>query len=361
MKNIDDMLSIPPFSLAQQEKSNVLGAQLKYLTAYHYQHCAAYKKILDAMCVQPETISSLSELPFLPVRLFKQYDLKSVNQKAIIKTMTSSGTSGQQVSKIYLDRETSRYQTKVLAKIIQSFLGSVRLPMLIIDSASVVKDRALFSARGAGILGFSMFGRDVTYALDDNMVLDFAILDDFFTQYAGKKILIFGFTFMIWQYFYQSLKNSTYCPDLSQAILLHGGGWKKLIDNAVSPQVFKDSLNKVCAIEKVYDYYGMVEQTGTLSMECEFGYLHSSIFSDVIVRRESDFMPAEVGEEGIVQVLSALPMSYPGHSLLTEDNGILLGEDDCSCGRKGKYFTITGRIKNAEIRGCSDTHAAEFI
>jgi hypothetical protein len=63
----------------------------------------------------------------------------------------------------------------------------------------------------------------------------------------------------------------------------------------------------------------------------------------------------EQGKEGIIQVLSILPESYPGHSLLTEDMGIIIGEDDCLCSRKGKYFTITGRMKKAELRGCSDT------
>ena len=61
---------------------------------------------------------------------------------------------------------------------------------------------------------------------------------------------------------------------------------------------------------------------------------------------------------GIIQVLSVLPGSYPGHSLLTEDEGTLLGEDDCPCGRFGKYFKVSGRIRNAEIRGCSDTYQA---
>ena len=61
-----------------------------------------------------------------------------------------------------------------------------------------------------------------------------------------------------------------------------------------------------------------------------------------------------------MEVVSVLPESYPGHVLLTEDEGVLLGEDDCPCGLKGKYFKILGRIKNAEIRGCSDTYAAKF-
>jgi hypothetical protein len=42
--------------------------------------------------------------------------------------------------------------------------------------------------------------------------------------------------------------------------------------------------------------------------------------------------------------------------LLTEDEGEILGEDDCPCGRLGKYFKIHGRVRGAEVRGCSDTY-----
>jgi len=41
--------------------------------------------------------------------------------------------------------------------------------------------------------------------------------------------------------------------------------------------------------------------------------------------------------------------------ILSEDEGIILGEDDCKCGRCGKYFKVIGRLKQAEQRGCSDT------
>ena len=151
-----------------------------------------------------------------------------------------------------------------------------------------------------------------------------------------------------------------YPRDLSKGTLIHGGGWKKLVAEAVSPIQFKQKLKSVCGIQRVYDYYGMVEQTGTIYMECECGHLHTPVFSDVIIRRANDFSVADIGEEGLIQVVSVLAKSYPGHSLLTEDSGVILGEDDCPCGRKGKYFKINGRIKNAEIRGCSDTYAARF-
>ena len=57
---------------------------------------------------------------------------------------------------------------------------------------------------------------------------------------------------------------------------------------------------------------------------------------------------------GFIQILSLLPKSYPGHNLITEDLGRIKGEDDCKCGRKGKYFEVFGRVKFAEIRGCSN-------
>jgi hypothetical protein len=70
-----------------------------------------------------------------------------------------------------------------------------------------------------------------------------------------------------------------------------------------------------------------------------------------------DPITLEPSTSGAVQVFSLLPRSYPGHSILTEDLGTILGCDDCFCGRKGKYFEIHGRIPKAEIRGCSDVRA----
>ena len=146
---------------------------------------------------------------------------------------------------------------------------------------------------------------------------------------------------------------------MRNGLLIHGGGWKKLADLAVGTTRFKQSLEESCGLrpDHIRDYYGMVEQTGSIHLECERGNLHSSMFSEVMIRRATDFGSASVGEPGVIQCLSVLPRSYPGHSLLTEDEGVLLGVDDCPCGRMGKYFQVFGRLKNAEIRGCSNTYA----
>ncbi|GFI07878.1 hypothetical protein IMSAGC007_00322 [Lachnospiraceae bacterium] len=362
-QNYEEMLELEPYSLEKEKKQELLSRRLISLSRQHYKTCDAYKRIVDAFGIDLKQITSYDELPFLPVRLFKELELRSVPKEEIVKTMTSSGTSGQRVSRIYVDRKTAGYQQKTLVKLVSSFTGSARMPMLIIDCPSVVKNRAMFSARGAGILGFSIFGRDKLYALNDEMELDAEGVGAFLEKHKGEQIFLFGFTFMVWQHFYKELlrlKRQGTVWDLSRGILIHGGGWKKLEGEAVSREEFHAGLQKACGLHQIYDYYGMVEQTGCIYMQCEYGHLHASIFSDVIVRRPEDFSVCGIGEKGILQVVSAIPESYPGHSLLTEDEGMLLGEDDCPCKRKGKYFSVIGRLKNAEIRGCSDTYGAEF-
>lgn len=356
----EEILQISPYSLKKEEKARILTERLQELTKQHKENCPEYSHMLDAVGFDSACVNSYEDIPFLPVRLFKELSLRSVPQEDVVKTMTSSGTTGQAVSKIFLDRATSSNQQKTMVKIVNEFTGSSRMPMIILDCPSVIKDRTKFSARGAGILGFSMFGSKKIYALDDNMKLDVEGLRTFLETYQGERIFLFGFTFMVWQHFYKELvrlKEEGVSFDLSNGVLIHGGGWKKLLSEAVSPAEFHDCLQEVCGLDRIHDYYGMVEQTGCIYMQCECGHLHASIFSDVIARRPKDFSICDFGEPGILQVVSTLPESYPGHSLLTEDEGVILGEDDCPCGRFGKYFKINGRLAKAEIRGCSDTYA----
>ena len=359
----ENMLEYEPYSLSCAEKKDVLTRRLKELTQHHIDNCPQYASMLNSIGFDINSVKDYEDIPYLPVRLFKELNLASVDKESIVKTMTSSGTTGQAVSRIFLDKNTSANQQKTMVKIVSDYTGSARMPMIIIDCPSVIKNRQMFSARGAGILGFSIFGSRKIYALDDDMNLDVEALAEFLEKYKGQKILLFGFTFMIWQHFYKELvrlKSEGIEFDLSNGILIHGGGWKKLISEAVSQEEFCARLNDACGIKSVHDYYGMVEQTGCIYMQCECGHLHASVFSDVIIRNPIDFSVCNKGEKGIIQVVSSIPESYPGHSLLTEDEGEILGEDDCPCGRKGKYFKIYGRIANAEIRGCSDTYATKF-
>jgi phenylacetate-coenzyme A ligase PaaK-like adenylate-forming protein len=343
--------------LEAREKRALYAQKLSDLTLHHYNHSRPYQRICGMLGYVPGAAMQMEDVPYIPVRLFKEYSLLSVNQEQVVKTMTSSGTSGQAVSRIYLDKATAANQARVLVKIVSSFAGNKRLPLLIVDSPAVVKNRDLFSARGAGILGFTMLGRDATYMLDENFQIDEPRLGAFIEKHGSSRIFLYGFTFIIWEHLCQALRKKGKRLDLN-GVLIHGGGWKKLASIAVDNDQFKRELSETTGIQDVFNYYGMVEQTGSVFMECSQGHLHSSIYSDLIIRDPYTFSVLPFGVPGLVQLVSLLPTSYPGHSILTEDIGEILGEDDCPCGRKGRYFRIHGRVQNAEVRGCSDVLAS---
>lgn len=333
----------------------MLLQELSELTDYHKKNCDAYSHYVSTFFKNSDKIQSLEQIPYLPVRAFKEFELKSVNKSKIFKTMTSSGTSGQ-FSKIYLDKDTAQLQSKTLLKIFTDTFGNGRYPMLIIDSETTVKNRQTFSARTAAINGFSLFSRKRCFALDNEFNIDLDGVKSFLNEHRGTRIFVFGFTFLIWQNFLQEIISKNYDIDLGNAFILHGGGWKKLQEQSVANDHFKDVIFQTIGCSNVRNYYGMVEQTGTIFMECDYGLLHACSASDAITRDPHDFSVLPDGKEGIIQIFSTIQKSYPGHSLLTEDVGTTIRDHHCPCGNKGTAISVSGRLHKAEVRGCSDAY-----
>ena len=352
MEKINKYLELSAFSLNKKQKNKVFFDLINSLTKYHYNNSIEYKKILDVVSGKLN-FKSLNEVPFLPTLLFKNNSIKSVENNKIIKTLTSSGTSGNS-SKIFLDKINANNQTKVLNKIISSALGKERLPMLIIDENPNLEDRSKFNARRAAIQGFSIFGKNHTYLINTNGEIDYSLLNNFLQNYAGKKFFIFGFTSYVFDNLCEKIDNKKLKYDFKNAILIHGGGWKKMENKKISNSPFKISLFEKLKIKNIINYYGLVEQTGSIFIECQkCKSFISSIFSEVLIR-DKNFNIQKPGNRGLVQLFSILPTSYPGHSIITEDIGEILPKNKIKCNLDTTHFLIHGRSKQSEIRGCSD-------
>jgi len=353
--NLQDWL--PPYEMEAAEKTARLVAELNVLNRHHWDRCRPYQNVVKSLFGGIHEIDSLARMPWLPVSLFKTVELSSVPAEQVVKVMASSGTSGMTPSRIVLDAETATVQARTLVSIVKEFLPE-RRPMLVIDERGSVDGRSGFNARAAAILGFAKFGADHTYLLDDDLQPRWDVLAGFLDRYGDQPIFVFGFTWLVWERFVNAASKAGRRFDFPEStVMIHGGGWKKLQQQAVSNELFKNSLADQFGIKHVYDYYGMIEQVGSIYMECAQGVLHAPSYADIIVRSPEtlDVLPANT--PGLIQTFSVLPQSYPGHSLLTEDMGAWLGEDDCPCGRKGKYFHVRGRLPKAELRGCSDVIA----
>jgi hypothetical protein len=340
-------------SLIETSKKKIFFQDLKKVIKHHRKNNQYFKLIDNILNKKFNNLSALDNITFLPTRIFKDYDLISVNKKKIIKKIYSSGTNGK-TSKIYLSKENADLQSKVLNYNFSKIIGLKRLPMLIIDKKESITRGFETNARGIAISGFLKFSKNVTFALDSKDNLNIKIVKKFFEKNKNNQIIVFGFTFLIWDKLLKNLIKNKIILNSYDSLLLHGGGWKKLEDQKIHNNKFKKIIKKYLNIKRTHNYYGMVEQAGSIFFECEKSFFHTTIFSDIIIR-DNDLKICSFKKKGLVQLLSIIPQSYPGHSILSEDIGKIIGEDDCKCGANGKYFKIYGRLQKSEIRGCSDS------
>ena len=236
MFNFETFKDIDLYNFKNTEKNKIFINLIKKLTIHHFKKCQKYNSILKSTKFKIGNISSIYDVPYLPVRLFKSFELRSIKKKNIFKILRSSGTTGQITSKIYLDKTNAINQVKVLNKITSEVLGKKRMPMLIIDTEAILKDKSKISARTAAINGFSIFGKNHTFALDEKMNLQIDNVKSFLEKYKNEKVFVFGFTYIIWAYFYETIRKNNLKINMDNCILVHGGGWKKL-NTKMIPQI----------------------------------------------------------------------------------------------------------------------------
>jgi hypothetical protein len=360
---IDELIGGPQYAAAQAEKDARLTPILAVLCRDMADRCPAYRRFLEKLGGDINAWRTVADIAPLPAAMFKHFLLSAIPSERVVRELQSSSTTGQQPSRIVIDKTTAFRQTRALVSILKEHIGNQRRPFLVLDAAESVGEGDRLTARGAAIRGVGNFASKTVFAFDRLGNTDLAPQWDriacFFADHADQPVLLFGFTYLVWTQFVLESERRGLSFQSPQAMLLHSGGWKKLAAQAVSKEAFTRRTAAVLGADprRILDFYGMVEQVGVVFVDCPAGNKHAPAFADVILRRPLTLQPTDIGQIGIIEVLSVLPTSYPGHALITEDQGILLGVDDCPCGRQGKYFRFTSRIERAEIRGCGDTFA----
>lgn len=358
-EGLEELLTIPPYSLDEAERRERLLPLIQQgaRRAFSNPHI---RSMYAKLGVEPEGMDELEKVPAVPVRMFKSYDLGTVEGKDITRVLRSSGTTSQLASVVPLNKTTAANQTKALRSILGAYLGDRRRVMLVIDHPGVNSPTRELTARGAGVRGLSIFAKDIVYLLkevDGRLVLDDDGLEKARRLAEGHEVYVFGFTYIIWSAFCDAMEDRGLRLELPRAVVFHGGGWKKLKDQKVTREAFSERLAAIlgCPPTEVRDFYGMAEQTGVIFVDCELGHKHVPVFGHVIVRDVHTLEECPRGERGLIEVMSVLGDSYYSQAVLTEDVGRMLGVDDCPCGRRGRYFVVEGRAEQAEVRGCGDT------
>lgn len=355
---IDELILGEQFNLDKEKKEKLLLQVIK-LQLESNRNNLNLRSMYEKLGININVIERLEDVPYIPVNMFKQFNLSVCKEQDVVRVLTSSATTTGIPSKIYLDKKTSIRQTQGLISTISNFIGAERRPLLVIDSEESNKRGESITARGTAIRGVSTFASNITYVMNKELQLDINKLYEFAEKYRNQEVLIYGFTYIVWSKFIKTLEKKEIKLDMPKIKLLHSGGWKKLISQKVEKDEFNTRAAKVfnTSPSNIIDFYGMVEQVGVIFLDCQYGHKHVANFADIIIRDLQSLEEVKSGSSGIIQVMSILGSSYPSQAILTEDIGKLIGIDDCPCGRKGKYFKFKSRVEKAEVRGCGDTFA----
>jgi hypothetical protein len=351
----------PPFGLPPADKEQYLAGQMTELLTHHRSSCPAYARLVSDWERQPANGDTVTErYPFVPVTLFKEYDLRSTDQSGI--SVRSSSTTGNSAAQIFVDKPTRKRQSLSANRILSDFIGNDPRPYLVFDLERTVRGLESMSARGAAILSLANLATDFYFVMretrDGQLSLDRAALERSLVAIGDQPFIAYGFTSILFQA-HQDLTLAGSTPlrrAHPRSVLLHSGGWKRMTNLAVDKPQFNRLVSSVWGLSasQVIDFYGAVEQVGMPYPDCAEGIKHVPYWADIIVRRADTLRPAAAGEPGLIQLLNCLPLSAPNHSVLTEDMGQIVVADGCACGRRGKGFVFLGRAPRAEMRGCSD-------
>lgn len=364
---IESQLTAPVFGLDPKERHDSLLALLKKELAYACGRNPRFRNYVEHWPVHFHTADTLADLPYVPVGAFKlDPPLALVGTNEVKRTLTSSATTGQVPSRVVLDAETAKRMTKGVTTIIKDFIGPARRPYLVIDTPRNLSTQSELGARGAAIQGLGSFATEVVCCLHDeperNTSLDLEKLLDCAARWRETEVLAYGFTYVIWTQLVQPLQRRGITLDIPYVRVLHSGGWKRLQREAVTREVFCEGVASVfgCSPDRVIDFYGMVENVGVVYPDCEHGNKHVPAFAEVLVRNPLTLEPVAVGEQGLVQVCSVLPTSFPGFLVLTDDMAEIIDYNECSCGRRGTSFRFAGRVPKAEVRGCGNLETTRY-
>lgn len=318
---------------------NISSFEEKALSIFRFQAChnPVYKEYIQLLGVDPQQVTRLDRIPFLPIRFFKSH-IVATGSFVPECQFESSGTTGVQASRHFV-RDASLYR-KTYVSGFQQFYGKYEdfcmiglLPSYLErqHSSLVYMVEDLVKLSGHPLSGFYLYDherlRDVLLQLEA----------------AGQKTLLIGVTFGLLDF------AEKFSMNLKHTVVMETGGMKGRREEWTRAEVH-DYLTERLGVSTIHSEYGMTE---LLSQGYSYGngLFYPSNTMRVLIREDED--PLHVTDlqddsmnasvRGIINVID-LANIWSCSFIATDDAGTLF--------RDGS-FEVLGRVDNSDIRGCS--------
>lgn len=311
-----------------EESFEALALEIfRYQIAYN----TIYARFVELLRIAPSSVTKMTDIPHLPIALFKQYRLQS-GQWPAARTFTSSGTTGAATSR-HLLRDEDWYRTNARRAFERQYGPLGGRPVLALLPAYLERTGSSLVFMADDFIRTS--GHPDSGFFLDNLAGLAAIMQRI-NALDGPRPLLIGVSFAL-------LDLAERFPgDYSRFIVMETGGMKGRRRELTRSELHQ-TLSAAFQTEYIHSEYGMTE-----------------LLSQAYAPRNGRFLPAptlRVSAREITDPLSGVPPGKTGALNLTDLANLetisFIATDDLGRVHPDGTFEVLGRMDASDVRGCN--------
>ena len=302
------------------------------LQLFHFQiqNNRVYRDYVHHLGIDVQDVTTIEQIPFLPISLFKNHDLRTGVWTAET-SFASSGTTGQRTS-VHPVRSLNAYLEHSV-RCFEHFFGDLSkyqflalLPSYLErrDSSLVAMIQNFIEKSRSNLSGFYLHNTH-------NLVKDLER-----AKSDGKKTVLWGVTFALLDL------AERYHPDLSHCLVVETGGMKGRREE-ITRQELHSTLKGAFGVDKIYSEYGMTELFSQAYTRGESRFFCPP-WMKVIGRDISDPM-----DKGLLNDTAGINVI----DLANIDSIAFIETEDIGRVHADASFEVLGRLDNSDVRGCN--------
>lgn len=302
------------------------------MMTFQYQaiHNEVYRLFLSYLNIDPNTIHKVTEIPFLPIELFKTQNIQTENWKEET-IFTSSGTTGANTSKHKIS--SLSFYKKNTVEIFKKYYGLpsdyvilALLPSYLEREGSglITMTEHFIQLGGHSNSGFYLYNHEELHLKLKQL------------KVQNQKTILLGVTFGLLDFI------DDYQVDYPDLIIIETGGMKGRKEELTRAEVHQH-LSLAFNTSFIHSEYGMTELQSQ-AYSTGKGLFKTPEWMKVLVRENDDpLSPAKEGKTGGINVID----------LANIDTCSFIGTQDLGRLHPNGQFEILGRFDHADTRGCN--------
>jgi phenylacetate-coenzyme A ligase PaaK-like adenylate-forming protein len=318
----------PIFSVKTDDQFNKLS-----LDIFRYQAAnnLIYKEFINALGIDPASVNSPAEVPFLPVSFFKGHRVIT-GSGTIEAVFESSGTTGTNTSRHYVS-DIGVYEESFLSAFKYFFSEQSEYFFASFLPSYAERENSSLIYMMNRLIQLSRFPESGFFNNDPQKLINSLKS----AKSDGRKIMLLGVSFALLDL------AEKYSPDLSGIIIVETGGMKgrrKEITRHELHSILKKGFN----VETIYSEYGMTELLSQAWSKGE-GIFYCPPWMKILIRDPQDPMTVydNHGRTGGINIIDLA--NFNSCSFIAVNDLGKLHEDG--------GFEVLGRFDDSDIRGCN--------